>query len=178
MRVTLFCLITALATVAGVGRAGAAAVTAADWQADCAAYIGVLTGTGDGDDLEITYCMGQTLGIVGGLETGSRIGALSMASILAVLLSLDRDKVFQVFNQVSTEDLLGYCVPQEHASSQYIRVVADYLARHPDKGELPVTMVFFEALQEAYPCEASPGSEADPDAPGITGPLGPSDGQE
>jgi hypothetical protein len=178
MRVTHFCLITTLITIVGVGRAGAAPVTAEDWRADCSAYIGVLTGTGDGDDLEITYCMGQTLGIVGGLETGSRIGALSMASILAILLGLDRDKVFQVFNEVSNEELLGYCTPEEHTGSQYIRVVADYLARHPEKGELPETMVFFEALQEAYPCEASPGSEADSGAPGVTGSFRPPDSQE
>jgi hypothetical protein len=57
-------------------------------------------------------------------------------------------------------------------------VVADYLARHPEKGELPVTMVFFEALQEAYPCEASPGSEADSGAPGVTGSFRPPDSQE
>lgn len=163
-------LLTSLSTIAP--SVEAAPVTGAEWQADCAAYIGVLTGTGDGDDLEITYCMGQTLGIVGGLETGSRIGALSMASILAVLTGLDRDKVFQIFNEVSTEDLLGYCTPPDHSGSQYIRVVADYLGRNPDKGELPVTMVFFEALQEAYPCAAEAEVESEQESPRVEGPFG------
>jgi hypothetical protein len=133
-----------------------ASTTAAEWYSDCAAYIGVLTGTGDGDDLEITYCMGQTLGIVSGLETGSRIGALSMASLLALLLNLDRDSVFQIFNEVSPEELLGFCKPTNATGSQLISIVADYLRRHPDKAELPATAVFFEALQEAYPCASDP----------------------
>lgn len=135
-----------------------ASTTAAEWYSDCAAYIGVLTGTGDGDDLEITYCMGQTLGIVSGLETGSRIGALSMASLLALLLNLDRDAVFQIFNEVSPEELLGFCKPADTTGSQLISIVADYFRRHPDKAELPATAVFFEALQEAYPCASEPQS--------------------
>lgn len=140
----------------------AAITTAGEWHADCRAYIGVLSGTGDGDDLEITYCMGLTLGIVGGLETGSRIGALSMASLLALLLDLDRDAVFNVFNEVSKEELLGYCLPASHTGSQFIRVVADYLSRNPDKSELPATAVFFDALQEAYPCRSdAPPKEGD-----------------
>lgn len=172
MRADLISLVLMASLAAGAPSANAAAITAAQWQADCAAYIGVLTGTGDGDDLEITYCMGQTLGIVGGLETGSRIGALSMASILAVLSGLDQDKVFQIFNEVSTEDLLGYCTPPDHSGSQYIRVVAGYLGRYPEKGELPVTMVFFEALQEAYPCTTE-AEVSDPEPPGVEGPFGP-----
>lgn len=173
MRAFLAILGLSVTLAASAEAADAVFVTAADWQADCAAYIGVLTGTGDGDDLEITYCMGQTLGIVGGLETGSRIGALSMASMLAILLGLDRDKVFQIFNEVTTEELLGYCTPPEHSGSQYIRVVADYLSRHPGKGELPVTMVFFEALQEAYPCVAPSGETDEAGTPSVPGPFEP-----
>ena len=173
MRAFLAILALSVTLAAGAEAADAVSVTAADWQADCAAYIGVLTGTGDGDDLEITYCMGQTLGVVGGLETGSRIGALSMASMLAILLGLDRDKVFQIFNEVTTEELLGYCTPPEHSGSQYIRVVADYLSRHPEKGGLPVTMVFFEALQEAYPCNTPSGEADEAGSPSIPGPFEP-----
>lgn len=149
--------------------ADAAATTAGEWQADCRAYIGVLSGTGDGDDLEITYCMGLTLGIVGGLETGSRIGALSMASLLALLLSLDRDSVFRIFNEVSKEDLLGYCLPADQSGSRTISVVSDYLARHPDKAGLPATAVFFDALQEAYPCDQPSSDEGQPPAEGEKG---------
>ena len=130
----------------------AVGATASDWYADCEVYIGVLTGTGDGDDLDLTYCIGQTLGIVAGLETGARIGALSMASLITVLLNLDGQRVFQVFEEASDEELLGYCAPDELSGSRTVTVVADFLGRHPDKGSLPVTAVFFEALQEAYPC--------------------------
>jgi len=126
--------------------------TAAGWQADCAAYIAILSGTGGGDDLDITYCLGQTLGIVAGFETGSRIGALSMASLMTVLLNLDADSVFELFEKTDTEALLGYCATEEPSGSRYIMIVADYLDRHPDKGDLPVTAVFFDALQEAFPC--------------------------
>ncbi len=134
------------------GPARAEIATAADWQTDCAAYIAILSGTGGGDDLDITYCLGQTLGIVAGFETGSRIGALSMASLLTVLLGLDGEKVFQLFGETSEQELLGYCVDDEPSGSRYIMILSDYLGRHPDKLELPVTAVFFEALQDAYPC--------------------------
>lgn len=148
------------------GQAVAQTGTAADWYADCAAYIGILQGTSDGDDLEVTYCMGQTLGIVAGLETGSRIGALSMASILSGLLGLDPEKVFEVFSTVEDESLLGYCVPENATGSFYITAVSDYLAANPGKSSLPATAVFFEALQEQHPCEApaAPGDEV-ADAP-------------
>jgi len=140
--------------------------TAAGWQADCAAYIAILSGTGGGDDLDITYCLGQTLGIVAGFETGSRIGALSMASLMTVLLNLDEDKVFELFEKTDTEALMGYCVTEEPSGSRYIMILSDYLNRHPDKSALPVTAVFFEALLEAFPCanEAIEATEGDADA--------------
>jgi len=134
--------------------------TAAGWYSDCRAYIGILRGTSDGDDLEVTYCMGQTLGIVEGLETGSRIGALSMASLMALLLGLNSEEVFNVFKDASSEDLLGYCAPEKQTGSAYILVVADYLDRNPASMEVSSTAAFFEALREAYPC-ASPESPAE-----------------
>ena len=154
------------------GQVGAQTGTAGDWYADCAAYIGILQGTGDGDDLEVTYCMGQTQGIVAGLETGSRIGALSMGSLLAALLGLDPQKVFEVFSTIEEEDLLGYCVPENTTGSFYITVVSDFLARNPDKASMPATAVFFEALQEAHPCEEEPAAESPP-APDDTGDAAP-----
>ncbi len=147
----------------------AAVATAADWQADCAAYIAILSGTGGGDDLDITYCLGQTLGIVAGFETGSRIGALSMASLLTVLLGLDGEKVFELFGETTDEELLGYCEEEETSGSRYIMILADYLERFPDKGELPVTAVFFEALQDAFPCE-TPEAEAEGQGGQTSGP--------
>ena len=138
--------------------------TAGEWYADCEAYIAVLSGTGDADDLELTYCMGQTIGLVSGLETGTRIGAVSMASMLTVLLGLDGDKVLQLLGETSDEELLRYCAPDDLSTSQAITLVADFLGQHPDKTDLPVTAVFFEALQDRYPCEAETASRQDSDA--------------
>jgi hypothetical protein len=152
------CLLVGITLRPEPGRA--AETTAAGWYHDCQAYIGLLRGTSDGDDLEITYCMGQTLGIIEGLRTGSRIGALSMASLMAVLLGLDREQVFDVFKDATTEDLLGYCAPPEQPGSSYIEVVADYLDRNPASLEVSATAAFFEALREAYPC--APGDPAAP----------------
>jgi hypothetical protein len=154
--------------------AGAAETTAAVWYDDCRSYVGILRGTSDGDDLEVTYCMGQTLGIIEGLRTGSRIGALSMASLMSVLLGLDSEQVFEVFKEASTEDLLGYCVPPEQSGSSYILIVADYLDRNPASLEVSATAAFFEALREAFPCAAAAESDADGDA----GPQSPPPGEE
>ena len=150
--------------------AEAAETTAAVWYDDCRSYIGILRGTSDGDDLEVTYCMGQTLGIIEGLRTGSRIGALSMASIMSVLLGLDSEQVFEVFKEASTEDLLGYCVPPEQSGSSHILIVADYLDRNPASLEVSATAAFFEALREAFPCaeqagEGGAGGESAPESP-------------
>jgi hypothetical protein len=153
------------AFLAGRG-ALAAETTAAVWYDDCRSYIGILRGTGDGDDLEVTYCMGQTLGIIEGLRTGSRIGALSMASIMSVLLGLDSEQVFEVFKEASTEDLLGYCAPPDQPGSGYILIVADHLDRNPATLEVSATAAFFEALREAYPCAAAdaPAAQGGPEA--------------
>jgi hypothetical protein len=68
--------------------------------------------------------------------------------------------VFALFGETSDEELLGYCEEEETSGSRYIMILADYLERFPDKRDLPVTAVFFEALQEAFPCEnPQPGSE-------------------
>lgn len=163
------CLISALGAPAP---AVAVETTAAVWYSDCRAYIGILRGTSDGDDLEVTYCMGQTLGIIEGLRTGSRIGALSMASLMSVLLGLDSAQVFEVFKDASTEDLLGYCAPPDQPGSAYILVVADYLDRNPASLEVSATAAFFEALREAYPC---PTAAAEPPADGDTAPAEPGD---
>ena len=145
-----------LQSVFAAPTARAEETTAAGWYADCRAYVGILRGTSDGDDLEVTYCMGQTLGIVEGLRTGSRIGALSMASLMSMLLGLNPEEVFDVFKDASTEDLLGYCVPEDQSGSAYILTVADYLDRNPDSLKVSATAAFFEALREAYPCAPAP----------------------
>lgn len=165
LRLAASAFLVLLQTVVAAPAAHAEETTAAGWYADCRAYVGILRGTSDGDDLEVTYCMGQTLGIVEGLRTGSRIGALSMASLMSVLLGLNSEEVFNVFKDASTEDLLGYCVPEDQPGSAYILTVADYLDRNPDSLQVSATAAFFEALREAYPCAPAPP----PSAPAAAG---------
>lgn len=160
-RFAVCALLVLLQTVAAAPAARADESTAAGWYADCRAYVGILRGTSDGDDLEVTYCMGQTLGIVEGLRTGSRIGALSMASLMSLLLGLNSEEVFNVFKDATTEDLLGYCVPEDQPGSAYILTVADYLDRNPASLQVSATAAFFEALREAFPCAPAP-EEAPP----------------
>ncbi|MGD9342086.1 MAG: hypothetical protein PVG76_14190, partial [Chromatiales bacterium] len=87
--------------------------SAGEWRQDCDAFIAALTGGEPGDDLDITYCVGQTEGIVAGLSTGSRIGAVGMASKLTLAYGLDRQQVYELFEQTSSQDLLGICLPDD-----------------------------------------------------------------
>jgi hypothetical protein len=153
----------ALALSAGAAARGP---TAGDWLADCGAYLAVLEGA-EGSDLDITYCTGLTLGILSGLDTGARIGAVSMASALTVLAELDQEAVLAVFRELGSEGLLHYCLPPATPISEVVTTVAAELQASPDKSGLPATALFFDALQSAYPCpdpedEAStPGPEFD-----------------
>ena len=129
-------------------------MTAGGWRTDCDGYLQVLAGNDSVNDLDITYCVGITLGVLEGLETGSRIGAVSMASALTVLLGLDGQRVFQLFESMSREDLLAYCPPDTVSTADHIQAVAGFVDANPDKKPLPVTAVFFEAMQAVWPCEA------------------------
>jgi hypothetical protein len=147
------------------GVAGAREPTAGEWLADCTPYLAVLEGS-DGSDLDIMYCTGLTMGILAGLNTGARIGAISMASALTVLAGLDQGKVLAAFNSLESEDLLGFCLPADRPVSEILLVVAAHLRSNPGHASLPVTAVFFEALQAQYPCagpEPAPGGDAEPD---------------
>lgn len=125
--------------------------TAGEWLADCTPYLAVLEGS-DGSDLDIMYCTGLTMGILAGLNTGARIGAISMASALTVLAGLDQEKVLAAFNSLESEDLLGFCLPADRLVSEVLVVVAAHLRAKPERASLPVTAVFFEALQAQYAC--------------------------
>jgi hypothetical protein len=137
--------------------------TAGEWLADCKPYLEVLEGA-DGSDLDIMYCTGLTVGIVAGLGTGAQIGAVSMASTLTVLAGLDQARVLGVIQSLSRADLLSVCMPADRPISEILTVVAAHLDAHPERASLPVTAVFFEALQATYPCApqddaAAPGTE-------------------
>ena len=145
--------------------AGAREPTAGEWLADCTPYLAVLEGS-DGSDLDIMYCTGLTMGILAGLNTGARIGAISMASALTVLAGLDQEKVLAAFNSLESEDLLGFCLPADPPVSEILVAVAAHLRANPGHASLPVTAVFFEALRAQYPCtdpEPAPEGETDPD---------------
>jgi hypothetical protein len=108
--------------------AAAAEPTAGEWLADCQAYLAAIDGE-DASDLDITYCTGQTIGIMAGLGTGARIGAVSMASSLTVLAGLDQDEVLAVFRSMQQSDLLQICAPPEVPTAELIETVAGHLAR-------------------------------------------------
>ncbi len=123
-----------------------------DWLQDCDAFISALKGGEPGDDLDITYCVGQTEGIIAGLATGSRIGAVGMASKLTLAYGLDRGQVFEIFEKTSSEDLLGICISDEERTGALVLVVAEFLEENPDAVALPVTAAFFQSLQARFPC--------------------------
>lgn len=150
--------------LAWVGPADAREPTAGEWLVDCTPYLAVLEGS-DGSDLDIMYCTGLTMGILAGLNTGARIGAISMASALTVLAGLDQEKVLAAFNSLESEDLLGFCLPADRPVSEILVVVAAHLRANPERASLPVTAVFFEALQAQYPC-----ADPEPAGEGETGP--------
>ncbi len=135
--------------------------SAGDWRQDCDAFISALSGGEPGDDLDITYCVGQTEGIVAGLSTGSRIGAVGMASKLTLAYGLDRQQVYELFEKTSSQDLLGICLPDDLRTGAQVLAVAEFLEANPDTRELPVTAVFFQALQARFPC-AEPTEEQSP----------------
>lgn len=150
--------------LAWAGPADAREPTAGEWLADCTPYLAVLEGS-DGSDLDIMYCTGLTMGILAGLNTGARIGAISMASALTVLAGLDQEKVLAAFNSLESEDLLGFCLPADRPVSEILVVVAAHLRANPERASLPVTAVFFEALQAQYAC-----ADPEPAGEGETGP--------
>jgi len=133
--------------------ASGAGPTAGEWLADCSGYLAVLEG-GVGDDLEIAYCTGLTLGILAGLETGARLGAVSMGSTLTVLARLEQDEVLQVFRRLDGAGILRYCLPEGQRLSEVMRVVAEFVRGSPGRGSLLAPAAFFEALQAAFPCGA------------------------
>lgn len=157
-RVRLPVLFAALFALPGQGEAHEP--TAGEWRADCAPYLEVLEGA-EGSDLDIMYCIGLTMGIVAGVSTGAQIGAVSMASTLTVLAGLDQTKVLGVIQGLSREDLLGFCMPADRPISEVVMVVAAHVDAHPEHASLPVTAMFFEALQAKYPCEVEDDA-ADP----------------
>lgn len=125
---------------------------ASEWRSYCQAYLKALEGDAAGSDLEVTYCLGVTKGLLNGLRVGSQIGALSFASRVAVQYQLDPNEVFQLFQTQEPSRLLGICSPASNAAPDYVRAVLAHLEKNPDSLRRPIAEAFFEGLQAAYPC--------------------------
>lgn len=126
---------------------------ASEWRSYCQAYLKALDGDTTASDLDVTYCLGVTKGLLTGLRIGSQIGALSFGSRLAIRYELDRDEVFQLFQAQDPGRLLGVCSPPAATTPDYVRAVLGHLEKNPDALKRPVSEVFFEALQASYPCD-------------------------
>jgi hypothetical protein len=140
-------------------RADEASTPAREWRSYCKAYLGALEGGGNGgakapaaNDLDVTYCLGVTKGLLTGLRVGSQIGALSFGSRLSVQFKLDRDAVFKQFEAQDPNRLLGICAPADARMPDFVRPVLARLDKNPGDAERPIAEVFYEALSEAYPC--------------------------
>jgi hypothetical protein len=125
---------------------------ASEWRSYCQTYLKALDGDAAASDLDVTYCLGVTKGLVNGLRIGSQIGALSFASRIAVKYELDADEVFKLFQLQDPPQLLGICTPPDTGAADLVRAVLTHLDQHPDDLPRPIGEVFFEGLQARYPC--------------------------
>jgi hypothetical protein len=150
-------MIVVLLLAAGVAAtpAGAedTASAAREWQSYCRPYLEAVDGRGEASDLEVTYCLGVTQGLMNGLGIGSQLGALSFGSRLAIQYRLDPDEVFKLFQATEPARLLGICRPREARTPDDVRAVLAYLEKNPDAAQRPIGEVFYEGLQAAYPCD-------------------------
>lgn len=125
---------------------------ASEWRSYCKVYLAAIDGDTKASDLDVTYCLGVTKGLLNGLNIGSQIGALSFGSRVAIKYKLDPDEVFKLFQEQEPSRLLGVCSPAQATTPDYVRAVIGYLDKNPDALKRPVAEVFFEGLQSAYPC--------------------------
>lgn len=136
------------------GRAQAQEVSlpASEWRGYCNAYLEAIDSDAPGNDLDITYCLGVTKGLLTGLRIGGQIGALSFGSRLAIRYQLDADEVFKLFQTQEPSRLLGICSPASTPVAEYVRTVLTHLERNPKDLQRPIGEVFFDGLSQAYPC--------------------------
>lgn len=125
---------------------------ASEWRSYCQVYLKALDGSTDASDLEITYCLGVTKGLLTGLRVGSTVGALSFGATIAGRYQLDPDEVFKLFQTQESARLLGICSPPSMGAPDYVRVVLDYLEKHPGDLQRPIAEVFYDGLADTYPC--------------------------
>ena len=140
--------------VAGPARAASQDVSppASEWRGYCSAYVAALDGKAEVSDLDVTYCLGMTKGLLNGLRIGAQIGALSFGSRIAVRYQLDPDEVFKLFQQQDPGRILGVCSPATLNAADYVRAVLAHLEKNPADRQRPIGEVFFEGLQATWPC--------------------------
>lgn len=129
-----------------------AAPKAREWRSYCQGYLKAAEGDASASDLDVTYCVGITQGLLNGMRVGSQLGALSMGSLIAVKYNLDPDAIYRLFESQPPQKLMGICAPAAYATRDYVKVVLDYLAKKPGDVERPIAEVFFDALDAAHPC--------------------------
>jgi hypothetical protein len=125
---------------------------ASEWRSYCQTYLEAVDGNAAASDLDVTYCLGVTKGLLNGLQIGSQIGALSFGSRIAVKYKLDADEVFKLFQTQDPARLMGICSPASSNAADHVKAVLAYLEKNPDDLKRPIGEVFFEGLQAAYPC--------------------------
>lgn len=145
-------LAAAALAAAGAAQAQEVATPASEWRGYCQTYLKAVEGDKSAADLDVTFCLGVTRGLLNGLNIGSQVGALSFGSLLAIRHQLDPDEVFKLFQTQKTSQLLGVCSPASAQTVDYVRTVLGYLDRNRDALQRPVGEVFVDALQETWPC--------------------------
>jgi hypothetical protein len=148
---TLGALLLALA-VPAPARADDVSPPAKEWRSYCQSYMKALEGDANASDLDVTYCLGVTKGLLSGLRVGAQLGALSFGSRIAVRHQLDADAIFKQFQDQDPSRLLGICAPAGASTPDFIRPVLAQLEKNPGDADRPIAEVFYETLSTAYPC--------------------------
>jgi hypothetical protein len=138
--------------VVSTARAEDVSTPASQWRGYCQTYLKAVEGDKTAADLDVTFCLGVTRGLVSGLTVGSQVGALSFGSLLAIRYELDPDEVFKLFQTQKSSKFLGICSPASAQTVDYVRAVLGYLDRNRDALQTPIGVVFVDALQETWPC--------------------------
>jgi Rap1a immunity proteins len=147
-----FALGAVLLALAAPTRADDVSPPAKEWRSYCQSYLKALEGDVDASDLDVTYCLGVTKGLLSGLRVGAQLGALSFGSRIAVRHQLDADAIFKLFQEQDPSRLLGICAPASASTPDFIRPVLVQLEKNPGDAERPIAEVFYETLATAYPC--------------------------
>ena len=145
-------LLACVSALPAASKADDTSPSAKEWRSYCQTYIKALDGDTTASDLDLTYCLGVTKGLLNGMRVGAQLGALSFGSRLAVKYELDSDDVFKTFQEQDPQRLLGICAPPAAATPDYVRAVLAHLEKNPGDVQRPIAEVFYEALAANYPC--------------------------